>query len=222
MRGWIASGVLLLELAAPPQAQPPPPIALEELLGSPVQGTVDCDPAGGSHVPYTSSGPSFGVYPGSFTEQGSVSFGPSSFEHPGGLTAFQATFTVDAGADHITGTKTLVSGTAFCIPSQASGDSASVALIGSYDATIHAPGGTFADHGTTHMTLFVREDLPQENVFEELLTSDLTETQPVAPTSKDDCKHGGWQRYPALGFKNQGDCVSFVATGGRNKPAGPR
>ena len=39
------------------------------------------------------------------------------------------------------------------------------------------------------------------------------------PTSKDDCKKGGWERYGV--FKNQGDCVSFVATGGKTPPAGP-
>ncbi|HSX15504.1 MAG TPA: choice-of-anchor C family protein [Candidatus Saccharimonadales bacterium] len=39
-----------------------------------------------------------------------------------------------------------------------------------------------------------------------------------APTSKDQCKNDGWKDYGV--FKNQGDCVSFVATGGRNLPAG--
>jgi hypothetical protein len=34
------------------------------------------------------------------------------------------------------------------------------------------------------------------------------------PTSKDQCKNGGWQQYGV--FKNQGDCVSYVATGGKN------
>jgi hypothetical protein len=38
------------------------------------------------------------------------------------------------------------------------------------------------------------------------------------PTSKDQCKNGGWQTYGI--FKNQGDCVSFVATGGKNPPRG--
>jgi hypothetical protein len=38
------------------------------------------------------------------------------------------------------------------------------------------------------------------------------------PTSKEQCKNGGWQTYGV--FKNQGDCVSFVATGGKNPPAG--
>ena len=42
---------------------------------------------------------------------------------------------------------------------------------------------------------------------------------PRSPTSKDQCKNGGWRRYGV--FKNQGDCVSFVATGGRNQPPGP-
>jgi Tol biopolymer transport system component len=37
------------------------------------------------------------------------------------------------------------------------------------------------------------------------------------PISKDECKNGGWRNFPV--FKNQGDCVSFVATGGKNPPA---
>jgi hypothetical protein len=39
------------------------------------------------------------------------------------------------------------------------------------------------------------------------------------PNTKEDCKNGGWQGFFGV-FKNQGDCVSFVATGGRNVPAG--
>lgn len=41
--------------------------------------------------------------------------------------------------------------------------------------------------------------------------------QPLRPTSKDQCKDGGWRNYGV--FKNQGDCVSFVATRGKNQPA---
>jgi hypothetical protein len=40
-----------------------------------------------------------------------------------------------------------------------------------------------------------------------------------APTTKDDCKNGGWQTFDPP-FKNQGDCVSFVATKGKNPPNG--
>jgi hypothetical protein len=42
---------------------------------------------------------------------------------------------------------------------------------------------------------------------------------PALPTTKDDCKDGGWQSFFGV-FKNQGDCVSFVATDGKNPPAG--
>jgi hypothetical protein len=37
------------------------------------------------------------------------------------------------------------------------------------------------------------------------------------PTTKEDCKNGGWRNFP--GFRNQGDCVSFVARHGKNPPA---
>src|SRR4051794_8024756 len=40
-----------------------------------------------------------------------------------------------------------------------------------------------------------------------------------APTTKADCKNGGWKTFnPA--FKNQGDCVSWVATHGKSQPNG--
>jgi hypothetical protein len=41
---------------------------------------------------------------------------------------------------------------------------------------------------------------------------------PAALVSKDQCKNGGWKLYEV--FKNQGDCVSFVATKGKNPPTG--
>ena len=41
-----------------------------------------------------------------------------------------------------------------------------------------------------------------------------TVTFVALPTDKDQCKDGGWQTFGI--FKNQGDCVSFVATGGKN------
>ena len=42
----------------------------------------------------------------------------------------------------------------------------------------------------------------------------VVDTQAALPTSQDQCKNGAWRNFP--GFKNQGDCVSFVATGGKN------
>ena len=43
---------------------------------------------------------------------------------------------------------------------------------------------------------------------------------PPVPTGVDQCKKDGWRSYGDT-FKNQGDCVSFVATDGRNLPDGP-
>jgi hypothetical protein len=44
-----------------------------------------------------------------------------------------------------------------------------------------------------------------------LMSGDIVVTAaPPLPTSKEQCKNGGWRDFP--GFKNQGDCVSFVAT----------
>ena len=51
---------------------------------------------------------------------------------------------------------------------------------------------------------------PSEYVDNVILTQ-------LLPKSKDACMKGGWQSFTA--FKNQGDCVSYVATGGRNQPA---
>jgi hypothetical protein len=42
---------------------------------------------------------------------------------------------------------------------------------------------------------------------------------PPLPTSKAQCLNGGWKTYGV--FKNQGACVSFVASGGKNPPSGP-
>ena len=36
--------------------------------------------------------------------------------------------------------------------------------------------------------------------------------------SKNQCMNNGWKAFGV--FKNQGDCVSFFATGGKNPPAG--
>ena len=47
-----------------------------------------------------------------------------------------------------------------------------------------------------------------------LNTLEVFTPQPSLPTTKDQCKSGGWQAFGV--FRNQGDCVSFVATKGKN------
>jgi hypothetical protein len=53
-----------------------------------------------------------------------------------------------------------------------------------------------------------------------ITSGDITITDAQAfLTSKEQCKNGGWRTFGV--FKTEGDCVSFVATGGRNQPAHP-
>jgi len=65
--------------------------------------------------------------------------------------------------------------------------------------------------GWTHPALFFagQDDL----AFQATFSSPL-------PTSKAQCMDGDWKNFGTT-FKNQGDCVSFVATGGKNPPSGP-
>jgi hypothetical protein len=48
------------------------------------------------------------------------------------------------------------------------------------------------------------------------MTVTLTPTAAAgAPTSTDQCMNGGWRSFTNPRFKNQGDCVSYVASRGR-------
>jgi hypothetical protein len=70
----------------------------------------------------------------------------------------------------------------------------------------------------------VNDTLSQYSVtYDFLQPGDALYTLKGSPTSKDDCKQGGWQNLTdsnGNSFKNQGDCVSFVATKGKNKANG--
>jgi hypothetical protein len=39
---------------------------------------------------------------------------------------------------------------------------------------------------------------------------------PNGPRTGADCKSGGWRKYTSPQFKNEGDCVSWVATHGKH------
>ncbi|HVE66260.1 MAG TPA: hypothetical protein VNC59_06735 [Thermoanaerobaculia bacterium] len=47
------------------------------------------------------------------------------------------------------------------------------------------------------------------------VTPTVTAVVGAAPTSVDECKNDGWRRFTSPRFKNQGDCVSYVASKGR-------
>jgi hypothetical protein len=94
--------------------------------------------------------------------------------------------------------------------------------LASYEAEfVSASSETFNDRGTTNVEVQTIKGLGNEEdgllfnadvaFFREGFLSDLEE---VLPT-KDQCKDGGYEQ---LGFVNEGDCVSFVVTGGMNAP----
>jgi len=73
----------------------------------------------------------------------------------------------------------------------------------------------YADSGAAGVGIF-RQDTnwaPNGTVAFE-----ITATPPLVgpPTSKDQCKNDGWRSFNNPAFKNQGDCVSYVATGGKH------
>jgi hypothetical protein len=79
-------------------------------------------------------------------------------------------------------------------------------------------GSIFADeNGVATITFFSGPGLYTVEITFPFSTVQSLEVD-CLPNSKDECKEGGWRTFGV--FKNQGDCVSFVATGGKNPPAG--
>ncbi len=60
---------------------------------------------------------------------------------------------------------------------------------------------------------FVAGDNPQSVTLSNVELNGTTFSPMVsAPTSTDQCKNGGWKTFTNPVFRNQGDCVSFVAS----------
>jgi hypothetical protein len=74
-------------------------------------------------------------------------------------------------------------------------------------------------------SLVVSFETQAEFFFITTAVDDITLLVSILPTSIDQCKQDGWATFVNVNtgqkiFKNQGDCVSFVATKGKNPPAG--
>jgi hypothetical protein len=201
--------------ATPAVASPaPPPAAPPGLTGEVLTMTqanpdgtrVDCvvGTRAGS-ASFAGSGFATGPYPGTFTANGTVSTTMDSGTVSG---TFDETFTITSPAGTVTGTKSgaLPADTSSCISSTFAADNAML----HYQATIATADGNFMDSGTSQALLEINTFGGQhEVIFGETFSSQGV--VPIVPTSKDQCKDGGWQQYPQ--FRNQGDCVSFVETG---------
>jgi hypothetical protein len=187
--GLALSVTLGLVVALPATAAAVPTLTGESLRvsGAGFTGTFDCS-TGGS---YNASGTATGPYAGTFQESGG--FGP--------LPILSATFTITSGTTTITGTKQQSEPLFGCPPLSVGAQRAA------YTATIQTTNGSFHDRGMS----VVGVDWG-ENTLDETFTSSLAEPVPiVGPTSKDQCKKGGWKAFPQ--FKNQGRCIAFVNRG---------
>ena len=179
-------------------AAPPPTLSGEALNGTGTGSSLCPSPT------FTVSGTAGNPYSGSFSETGNWT-----------STSFSATFTIISGTTTITGSKSGGSGT--CVNDPQMGTiPESASQTGPYTATIHTPSGNFVDAGLSagSVTVGAFVGAPLNETF----TSTLPQPRPLAPTSFAQCMNNGWRNFPQ--FKNQGDCVSFVATGGKNPGGG--
>ena len=196
----VAVAVVLPEAAA---AATPATLTVEVLQ---VQGIVSAECERSGTVSYTASGTASGPYSGTFTETGRAT---GTFPS-GTLTSLSASFTINSpsGAVLVRGTTTGTSGD-WCSETSANTNLDSATT---YQATIFTASGNYSDEGASEVRAGI--DAAGTAVF---FNESFSSALPVLlPTSKDQCKHGGWRTF--LQFKNQGDCVSFVASGGKNPP----
>lgn len=186
-----------------------------------------CDSSGTSTVAFRATGLPVGPYAtGSFVELGAATIGPQPPYQGGGvfvageMTAFSASFSIETPDATITGVKTAdatSAGTGSC--QEVTGDpeigNAEFLFAGAplltYEARIVTVEGTFVDRGRTALDVsrFTTDLGSPFAGFSETFTSSLTEPFRV-PTSPDECRNGGYQQFPELGFKNQGECIAYV------------
>jgi hypothetical protein len=209
LTGCLILGVLGLGTveahAASPSSLAGETFTSQEVKGSTLTGACTGNGNEGSFN-FSVSGTAAGPFPGTFTESGSFTTLRSGF-----LSDFSSTFTITSTSGTVTGSKRLAgdTGTASCTPMFDAVFVSTTNLATTYTATING-----AQRSTGTATVSIEGLLGSGRpVFSENFAS----TGVVQLTSKEQCRDGGWQSF---GFKNQGDCVSFVATGGKNPPSG--
>ncbi len=172
--------------------------------GSTVTGTCP-GPGNDGRFDFSVSGIAAGPFPGTFTESGSFATG-----RDGILGDFSSSFTVTSTSGMVTGSKRLAGDpvTATCTPISNTLVLTISDLSTTYTAIIDG-GQLIAGNATVN----IGGVLGRPPIFSENFAADGE----VQLAGKEQCRDGGWRGF---GFKNQGDCVSFVATGGKNPPSG--
>jgi hypothetical protein len=195
---WLLLGLtmsLALAVGLPPAAASAVfTLTGENLNGSSSQG----NSAATCPATYSVSGAATGPYSGTFTETGTWNPFPGTFS---------ATFSITSDTTTISGSKSWAFGPGMDGGLGCVGTGGSANLRGvSYTATIHTPNGNFHDEGVSAVDATITNPAA---TLTESFTSSLAQPVVLAPTSKGQCKHGGWRAFSE--FKNQGQCVSFVA-----------
>ena len=210
MKHLVRMGAVLACLAFPAAATAQAPSLNGQLLSGIVPAQPDTALVCSA---FTASGFTGAPYVGTFTESGTFTIVDGFM-----FTGFESTFRIEAfDGTVVEGSKRGILGPSAGI---CEGQSSVIIVTTGYTATITRPdGSTCQDSGTSEVLMRV-DDVDDES-FVEIYSSDAA-TVPCSgslPTTKEQCKNGGWKNYGTK-FKNQGDCVSFVATRGKNAPAG--
>jgi hypothetical protein len=212
-RGWrvLLSGCLIfgvLGLGAVDAQAATSLLTGEALIGVPsLAGSLTGTCAEGSFS-FVTNGNAFGPFPGTFTESGRFTVGPDGY-----LTGFFSNFTIfTTNAGKVTGAKFLTPHrrnlTYSCSPTT-NGTSLKISGI-PFDYTADFADGS-VDQGIGYATIVgIVGQAP--NTAEGF--------GPIGiGTAHKQCQQDAWNSFGAP-FKNQGDCVSFFTTGGKNPPSG--
>ncbi len=183
-------------------------LALAGPAGANVTG-FDPPPPSGSGGFYDSSGPITAAPSGDSVQLVVTVEQPDTNATPDGsimLTWNPADFTLVGTGSDTSGVCTTGTGTLTCTYTDMAHTFKSVG----YDFTTGAP-----DPNATIMATAQTDGAPMSFTYSLGISN--------VPTTKDQCKKGGWATLTdsaARPFKNQGDCVSYVSTGGRNSASG--
>lgn len=220
LTGCVTLGVLGLGSveanAATPSSLAGEALTSRDVTGSQLTGGCPLTDGQEASFSFSVSGTATGPFPGTFTESGSFS-APGS----GIVDTFSSTFTIKSpsGTVTVTGSKQLVEGTGAAVLCMGpfSGNDFLINLLNlptTYTATIDGTQQTTGPAAVTTEGSIGPSGPLGPPFFLEIFGSGGVGGPP--PTGKAVCKHGGWKSFPQ--FKNQGDCISFFATGGKNPP----
>jgi len=165
---------------------------------------------------FEARGRASGPYPGMFQESGSVTTTSGATGH---VTSYEMvlSFTIDAPAGRVAGTKHSTNFGSGCGPTYDPSSSLSFGTnpdsfvpTDTYTATIYTDLGAFGDIGLFQAKFYSGDPGdPAGGYFDESFQSELESPTALFPTSKAGCKNDTWRSW-SIGFKNRGECIAYV------------